>query len=1042
MQTDTLLENSFNGLDASTPPELLPPGFLTQCDDAVFVGHLGDGGHLQTRPGMQGVWSAAIATNKYIAAGTTFRDANDDQYYVFVAGATATSSNGVLYYWKKGDSSPTLATNSTGVTWKCDKVQLIRGNDYVFICGGASDGKVYRYIPAGSVEGITGATTPSYTVSDSLTNNQVVSFSNAGSLVNDTLSASTITVSNSKFAGGKPQGSGVTNNIFDDQTGGSSVWYVNNSPTGVELATNQTLTTTTGTAYSSGNQSTGGWVRLDATGDNIITKTGSEYSNVTVFTPTTGESVTRYATHFRVNFQYIASFATNAVTVTLYACDSGGTVKASVPAQFTTATTGSAVLASVYFSFANIIADTVPVKLKVGFQNSGSGAGGSTNGPYITEVDIVPVAPPTPILSNSGVQFFAHGATVYPGSYARIGNQHISYNYFVAVGSTLNFSNYTQIAISYSPLIQGLQTPRIRMRFRNTYNGNYVDTAELTPYIDSTGRQYLTANLSGLSDNLGGSSSTILGAIKIIDFYAVDDVPLPGVSANGQAVFQIGPIFNAGNLTPNLTYTYAIREKAASTNYLSQAIYASPGLTPTQVQATSQLNFSATPPVNAGATTEVWRSGGTFTDGLYRKVAEISSGGSLAYGSSYCTYASKALTDSTPDTALIGAITMVDHTAPDFGGTWGYAVSVAVFAQRLAVITQPNSGTGNSSIYLSQVNTGGEFGLYWDTVNDITSANLINQGYYRRISGNENASSGQSAVRIIPFQQSLIVLFKDMLAILRGSYPGNFELVRYAGTTQRGAINANACMVFGNLLYFLSEDGLRTWDGDQIGKASQLIDRALNPQATLTGAPIDKAAYSQSSLFSHADRLYLGAPFTASDSATAGIYVVDQTAGGRWLRWKKTGVTGGFTFSSASDQNDFYVTGGLNDGMIYKVTGGAYGDKATSNASETAVTMSVATRWLAPFPYEVRGERMGFACESSGASPSLTLTAIADGDTSNQTQVVYTGNAGNNDIGRQKIKPCTKGRYIALAFSATPGTATNFCTLRRLQLMITVNRQI
>jgi hypothetical protein len=376
---------------------------------------------------------------------------------------------------------------------------------------------------------------------------------------------------------------------------------------------------------------------------------------------------------------------------------------------------------------------------------------------------------------------------------------------------------------------------------------------------------------------------------------------------------------------------------------------------------------------------------------------------------------------------------MVDHTAPAFGGTWGYAVSVAVFAQRLAVITQPNSGTGNASIYLSQVNTGNEFGLYWDTVNDPTSANVINQGYWRRISGNENASSGQSAVRIIPYQQSLIILFKDMLAVLRGSSPSDFDLRRYAGTTQRGAICANACFVFGNFLYFLAEDGLRTWDGEEIGKASQLIDRALNPQATLTGAPLSAAAYVQSSLFSQADRLYLAAPFVSGDSATAGIYVMDQMAGGRWLRWKKTGITGGFTFSSSADQNDFYVT--RNDGMIYKITGGTYGDKSTSGGSTSAVTMTINTRLLTAPARKLRGERMGFSCEAaSGDTPSFVITAIGDGSTGNQTQFTYTGAAGVNDISRMKVSSRTRGRYLQLVFTATPGTATNYCTLRRLFL--------
>lgn len=1081
-------ESAFNGLDANSAPDQVQPGFLTQCDDCVFFGQ-----ELQTRPGFRAKLSSALSPG-YIGPGIPYAKNDGTQLYIFVVGSSATDNTATLRYWTKGSTS-TTAINSGGVVFTVNQVQMARFDNFIFLVG-ATDGKVYRYAPeTGTFEGITGATTPTYSVAASLTNKTLLAMSSSANVVADTQSGN-VTVDNPYFAGGStsPVAPG---SVLDS----SSKWlYANTSPTYSECVTGIAAlsgggASVTGTSHTStlidsiasttgmgvGMSVTGSGVpagayivsltstsitlsaatsssttntfvatprfmRLDAVGDSLVSNVF--YNNVAKTTPyngTASEAVTRYITDWVVRFQFHGDNSTQAITCNLQVFSSnsgGGTLVATMSQTVTGATSpGTTQQITLTFSATGQCLDTQALYLKLQFTCAAGSAG--PNGPYFWNPEISSVLGsynliPAVTASNGALIAYPNGGDL---STLRLNSFHISMNLGAEYSNTpQNLTAFTQIAIVYKSFLPGIPTPRVKLRLRSgatlaaaIADASPQDSAEMVIYTDTGGQQYLTADVGTLTRS----------QVWLIDFVFSVDVAFPG--SLGASAYLIGPIISAGGLSVGYSpYLYAIREKTATTGYLSQAIYASPGLIPTQVQATAKLVFSANPPTNASAVTEIWRAGGTGIDGLFRKVAEISAAGSVTspYSSSYVTYSSGTFTDSTPDSALQAALTMTDHTAPAFGAVWGNAVAVAVFAQRLAIATSTTSITGvTPGVFLSQVAYGGENGLYWDVANDLSATNLSTQGWYRRISGNENANSGQAIVRMVPYQQTLVLLFKDSISHIFGTDPSSFDIFRYLGTTQRGAIAPGAVTIFNNVVYYLSEDGLRFWDGSDIRKESTLIDRALNPQASLTGTPLNATGYAASVLFSHSQRLCLAAPFTSSDTATAGLYLLDEQAGNRWMRWNKTGITGGFVFSSAADQNDFYVT--TTGGQIYQVSGGTYGDTSTSAGPASAVSLAVTSRAYTGDTRRLRGERLAFAAYSDDSAPVYVATITGEGDaTARQYALTYTGATGETVVGRVKVASRVFGRYLQYAFSATPSVATKYAILRRFELIATEDKLI
>lgn len=1048
MSTTIFSEPAFFGLDANNPPDQLAPGYLTVCDDAVMVGGAdGTGADLQTRPGFRAQFTSAIGTNIYIGRGCIFRDSSSppNQYYIFPAGPTPTSTSGVLYVWLKGATSPTAITLPGGVNLVAGNAQIERFDTYVFITGW-TDGKVYRYKPvagdlANNLEGITGATTPTYSVAASLTNKTLAAMNTAANLIAD-LQHGTITPDNATFVNGS--GSGIVSpNILDP---GTDKWVVNGGTVDCH-----SVPDTNGT-----NQN---FVRLDAVGDSFITKPSVFYTNQAKTTPynaTASENVPRYATSWKVPVQFRATFPSDIVTVTLFAYSTNSGTPTPVATMtgtlYGTNTANTTVLSTLYLSASGQCDDTQPHYLKLQFTCVSGNPSGSY-GPYVWSPSILTDETAAIEIIPSASAF--NGALIaYPAAsdftILRSNNWHISIDYgsengLSTSGNGVDLTSRSQLALKFATYITGIPTPRAKLRLRNgttralaIASASPQDTPELQVFTASDGSKYLTADISTLTRD----------KVWFIDIILITDVVQQG--SGGQSAYLIGPIIDAGNLSVGYaTYTYAVRERTATTNYLSQSAFASPGLNPNLVQATARLIFSVTPPTNTGAVTEIWRAGGTEIDGLYRKVAEITSGGvvSSPYNSAYVTFGVVApfvtatvFTDTTPDSALQGAITMVDHTAPAFGssGAWGPATSVAVFAQRLAIGTQTGSAnTTAPGIFLSQVNFGGEIGLYWDIANNLAANNVATQGWYRRVSGNENANSGTAIVRLIPYQQTLVLLFKDMLAVIYGTDPTSFDLSRYQGTVQRGAIAANAVTVFDNVIWFLAEDGLRTWDGGSISAASTRIDRALVPQATLTGTPLSATAFGLCSLFTHAKSLYLAAPFTSSDSDTAGLYIL---SGSSWMRWNKVKASGGFVFASAADQNDLYLTDGA--GMLYKVTGGTFGDTATLAGSVALVTLSIASRWYISPSRRIRGERGAYTGFSNDAAPVFTFTVIPDQNTAIQDQHVFTGGVGETSVTPEMLSLSSqvRGRSLQITWAGVPGTATNYVQLRRLELIATEDR--
>jgi len=979
------IDSAFIGLDATSAPESLPAGVLTQADN-VFV----DGGALRSRPGKRAQLSAALG--KTIGMILPFRRADGSAHALFVAG---TGASGLVYRWAKGATTASVVTNSGSVTFDATTAQLTRLGDYIFITGANSGnaGKLYRYniltdaVEADASAGL-GAFTRSVTAS---TGFGLLAAIGVGTWSADYCATPTMTLPDYEFAAsssGNPPS--------------STYWDYN--ATAVEVESGNIIDPVNFNLL---------YARLDVTQDFIQTKAA-------ILTPTKANSggigsATRYAMHYSLAFRWRATTTNDSLKMTIIGySDTGGTTELARLSQTIKATqTTSAENKTLYFSFVGACLDTQlkSVRVRVDCMHDNPG----TNGPYVTRLTIG--ANENTGASTGLIRFTQTNAqqtvTMY-GADGVNGLISISGENRLTVGvSSLNLSTVSRISIPVTR-VGSIKDFGVKLGLRTGLTTAAANSDQMT-FSTANGQEYLTVDLT----TIDASSRT---GINYLDFYFVTDVSSSTDALDGSKGIILGDLLFSGNLTIGQGYTYRVREiKSAGT--LSEVAGSASGfsatITPTTTQARGVvvIGGSGTLPDNSGALLEVYRRGGLVgtDDTYYRRVLPPFD---PSTNQSYWNATTRTFTDDIPDASLFLAPLLDDHDATPFSSTVP-ARAAAAFRGQVVIGT-------DTGIYVSRLETGARVGLYWSLAPDRASAYVELLGWTGKVRGTDGSAraGGDSVQALIPFQSRLWVMFQSSIYLLSGSDCRDFVLRRWENDGGRGAIAPRACGVNAGRLWYLATDGLRATDGASVDIVSMPVQKLLAPAASF-GQGLNASAFATCALWFSSNRVFISAPLPAQSSIGA-TYVMEDTGsmGARWYRWLLGTVTAGAVFGGAGDSEDIVI--GDSGGQIYQL-GPSTGDTTTSGGSVAAVTVTVASRRFQAADALLRAERIGFSAACADNSWSATIGV--NNQSSLAWSLAYSLTAGENTPGLIPVGQQIKGNGLYWTFSAA---TTNPLTLREV----------
>lgn len=996
--TNPPISAPFKGF-SSNNPDLLDPGVFTQADNAVW-----DSGILRTRPGLRAQLTTPLGQ---IGSGVTFVAYDGNAYALVVAGG---ANNAGIYLWKEDDAAPTavalwspvsnLGVNPTSipVLFNRDAVQFAIYGDFIFISG-ATDNKLYRFrfLTTGFLfESATGLLRPTYGLTSALTNADLVGL----------VAGVTPTT---RFA--QDVGNGDMAVPDSDFTSGAiaTAWTIVVPP--VELDTNVDPANL-GDKY----------CRMDD--GEIILTTGIAVPDKT----NTQDSRTgRKPIHFHVKVTMARQYDRESMLITLIGYDVSGNELGRSPATvFKNAAFG---IGSAVQEVQAVIAlpltergglDNIKVRVTPGPTNVATGA----FGPWFRDLQIFPDCA-LYILDNStgviGVKSYylqnqpgSGGPIDSPITYntVSIGEDRLSYHF----ASDPHFEQVAKIAIPYTEAIPFASFP-LRLGLRSGIGADPTYTDILERFTDDDGQKYLVTDLSVLT-------TPQRTTIQYLEFYFESDLPVPaGYTNYGQTLFTLGDILQAGRLTADANYSYRVREYDTDNSgvIVSPATDRTGAILATRAKAQGQVTFSAGPPTNTALTNrpplmagthsasiEVWRDGGTFEDGLDRLVARFQSGASITFATNGGLWAwddmNHIFTDNTPDILLIGAATLEDHDA-----TPTSIVSLATFASRLVASI-------GAVLHLSQAITGRATGLYWTNVYDPEAPNAESQGQVKSISGGAGFA-GSEVVSMTVHLSRLAILMANTMFLLVGTRPP-FEIPPQQADTNYGGISHQSVIVSSQELVYLSEDGLRVYNGRDTSLLTRDIEQLLNPYGLLNGPALNVAAYKLAFVSAQASRVYLSAPLPGG-SAIAVLYIYDRRVG-VWTRWLTGNLSGCLRFA---DADKVYFTGA--NGQIYRL-GPEWGDTATRVGSATGVTLTLTGRNFMNRGRSITGQRFTANVECADATPSYVFTATADEDgvAKRFTYTIAPG-TGRKRLPLKKTRPGEKvspnvdGARLALGLTVT-----------------------
>jgi hypothetical protein len=1013
------IADNFSGMNATQTPETLSPGMLQLLVNGVIVGNRAGGGVtggvIQTRPGKR-AQLAAVLPGK-IAYSQRYEDANGVQHVIWAV-ADVTSTTGYLYDWVKDATTATRLT-ALGVFNTYLVQSALIAKYAVFI--GNIDGQMRRtdlisvFEIAASPNPPTTALTPNTQPWNTDGNNV------PGAWAADVLTTSPDVV-NGTFTGAS--------------TGGVCPGW---TPTG-------TIDYTTFAPISGG--PTYNFLRLDDAASFVdstayVPNAAKTNSNNTFGGENgTGTGSTRYANHFLFTGTYWTDSGgfNDSIYVKLYAYNASSVLQGTQTVVFTPNVVQSIISLGCMFSFDGL-GELEITQYKVEFGNPGIAARPGPNGPFLTNVSVTPYLPPIALKADSATTVSINGllshntsTTTALSALDKLAADQLVYFWggtrlSHVFSAPIDFTQYTTISIPFAqamtPITGGL---RATLNFKADASHAGIQSNPLQVLQTSTGQLYLQTDVSALETTNGfGTNLDSIGVMELI--FSADTNIVAGTTLVDKPLV-LSPLTFAGNLSINLDYALRYTESTSmdpSVELESGGSPISAEFVPNGLMASFTVTLPA--PVNSStAFYNIYRQGGTFTDPYFREEATLPvaagvttipnltwNGGTGTYtGTSAITGiadftwnpTTRVYSSNIPDSDLAAtSIFLFDHDATPTGAT-----AIAVYQNRLALAV-------GSQLYISALTQGVSAGLYFNLAPDPANPNYLIMGNVVQVGALEGTTLGQTIKRIVTYGSRANLFFETRTFVLSGLNNLDFDVYENKKMVNTGLLAPNACTIVANRLWFLASQGLYNYDDVQLDRdLSYPIAAPLNPGGMSFGSALNAAAYAQSSIITHANRLILSAPSGTSSTINV-TYVCDLGGSGAWVQWNLGEVLCGETFSGSGDQDELVF--GCGDGQIYAVGNGLWGDTSVSSGTPAAVTMSGTLRRVTDDQFALQAliESGTVIVQDSTVTFTLTVTG-PNGITWSDSVTLPTGDEvlvpshGNGT----RVGGYVRGRYLAMGF--------------------------
>ncbi len=1103
-ETKVFSEQIWRGVDYSIRPELLPPGGLQAASNVYFD----DAGRLCSRPRLINKLTADVGSVSYMAV--PYYKANGDTYIVY-------SLNGSIYTWKKGDTTATavsaLGAFTADLVQFCQIGDFVfiagaaDGKMRRFIPGDAS-----------SVMTAPGLLQPTYSTTAALTNSTISTLLTTANWSADTFASNGLTsvaknaggsgyvvgevitlaggtfttpaqvqvvtrsgtavltvmivnpgaysVTSATFTQGSTTGAG-TGATFNAGVFGTTVGtaftipdatFAACSTSGVTPPSNlsSSWNVTAGTVEATGttfnpliNQAS--YVRFDDPGSAI--KSVNYVTNLAKTNANGLGAGARKALKFLVTINFYAKTPSDTIDCTFIGDDGTGADLYRQTKTFSAFTANTASETSLIFSFSGTADDITITRFKLLLTAGQNNTSGATNGAYGWNIRVSAIEPIVTYTQSTTGQSVDIAASVLNNDSTTIyvGDNRLTYS----VGSATDLSKVNQYALAFRSLIP-LGDYQVRLMIKESTGGTEYYSPYLTVATTADGTQYLPIDISQIT-------AANRDAVLYIAIVFTGDVPVQaGTAFAGQKFLTVGPFTKSGNLSIDFApYEWAVIEEritAGTPYYQTSSPRSDPptiGLSPTSYLASGSIVLSSATLTDSNADRmTIIRRGGTFPDGLWRRIATFAPGSNASDTTNgYWTWtnSTKTFVDNTPDQWLISAKSPSPGDGSAAAGliylehdyTPSNIVALAARDGRVIAVVEASGGTEFWVSGLTNISNG--TGLYWNQVNTTATTpgavNIVSpQGWYKRLSGSLSAALGQ-VQRVVPYFESALLFLQNAVYVFGGNDFTDYYLRRFEGDDGRGLIAKRAITVAHGKVYYLAADGLR----EMTAQGSKIISYAINDNLFHTAGNVVFTASSPrflqiakySALAEFNGRLFLSLCGNGSSVASK-VYVLDtrvpgvSESAGAWTTWDGFAASSMVNLasargvgSSAFDANELYflsapdsaATGLTGGGQIYLVsdpTGYDTGAGGTVNFTPT-----IQSRKFHEQGFALRASQIGWMCAPPPGyvSPNLTYTVSVNGD----GNATIAGQTASTDVFTQSFTtfwPNFAARRIAVSQAA------------------------
>ncbi len=803
-----LNETFWRGLDLSQPGDLLAPGYMTKADEIILAG-----GFIKPRPAQQNQLSSPLAGAAY--ALTPFRSGSDS--YLLL------SSNNKLYKWLNGAVSVT---------------EILDG-----------------------VSSVTNVSTTAF----------MTSLAGFAYLVDGTNSLRRVSLASSSVATGltppAAPGAGRTNRTI----GAASATWLQQAAiatTGLIPAADANFPSAT-TFWALSGGSSFGWT-MPANGDEaVLLDTLDEGVHSDPMVNPAGSRVFRFECEIAARNGSVGNENECIDVICKAYSDTGGTTlitggTITLRSEFCSSSPSKKV--RLVFDFRGLATAVQSLKISIHQPFDRPDDPSTGQGTFVNRAKFYPTS-----------QNFVFGGSVNVGQGGvAVGENNLLARDLYAIttlGAPVDLRGRNRLAIDLKAGV-GVLSISARLVF---YQGNV---------LGSGGVKYVSTALdwnveTGIATAEIGSVAASLSSVYQWGIEFTQDLTVLGILPDGTLnVLQIGSLYESGNLLSESGIYYrvvGVDVTTDPTNLLN--VLQSDGSDPSPVVETtaaqSMVNVSL-PTISAPATYfKLFRFGGGLPDGEGRLVVYLLRAAStFAYGADankgtapfyaqsanpYISWDGTNILDNTPDEWLIESERYVSGrelppSAP---------VDVCAWRQRLWLLK-------GSEIYASwSVDSDTQGGLYWTRLGSATSDA---EGRYKGWFNQAGLEAGDSLQRAIPLRSALVLLTKWSIYVVTGADPGSFECRQVQLTDQVGLYARRAVCVVDDLAFFLSEDGLYTFNGAKLERVSDTI-RGTSEDAGLVANSAACMTYA-------AEKLFL------SSNGETWVYHLPQDARWRgWVRW-------------------------------------------------------------------------------------------------------------------------------------------------------------